>query len=61
MSRSAMKAGLAAATALLSLSSQAQWSGLGNYTLLGNCALPTLSPSPPTASSSKEFEASAVT
>ena len=61
MSKIVLKAGTAAAVAVISLSAQAQWAGLGNYALVGNYALPALSPSPPTASSSKEFEASAVT
>ena len=59
MSKIVLKAGTAAAVAVISLSAQAQWAGLGNYALVGNYALPALSPSPPTASSSKEFEASA--
>jgi uncharacterized protein YjiK len=56
-----IKTGLAAAMATLSVASQAQWAGLSNYVNVGTFALPTLSPSPPTASSSLEFEASAVT
>ena len=39
----------------------AQWAGVSNYTIVGQYALPALSPSPPTPTSSKEFEASAVT
>jgi uncharacterized protein YjiK len=61
MSNFFLKAGAAAAITAISLSAHAQWAGLNNYTLVGNYALPTLSPSPPTASSSLEFEASAVT
>jgi uncharacterized protein YjiK len=56
-----LKAGAATAIAALSMSANAQWAGLNSYGLVGNYALPTLSPSPPTSGSSKEFEASAVT
>lgn len=50
-----------ATLATASLAAQAQWLGLDNYSLVGTYALPTFSPSPPTPTSSKEFEASAVT
>ena len=61
MSKFAFKAVAAAALAVASFASHAQWAGISNYVLAGTYALPTLSPSPPTASSSIEFEASAVT
>jgi len=61
MLRLALKAGAATALATASLASQAQWAGLNNYTLMASHALPTLSPSPPTPTSSLQFEASAVT
>ncbi len=58
MTKFAINAGFAAAIAVLSTASQAQWTGLGNYSLVGNYALPALSPN---AFSAAEFEASAVT
>jgi uncharacterized protein YjiK len=58
MSSDLMKASVAAAIAVVSLSSHAQWAGLNNYTRVGTYALPTLSPNP---FSAPEFEASAVT
>jgi uncharacterized protein YjiK len=57
----ALKASFAAVIAAVSFSSNAQWAGLNNYVKIGTYALPTLSPAPPTPSSSLEFEASAVT
>jgi MYXO-CTERM domain-containing protein len=53
-----IKAGFAAAMAALSATSHAQWTGLGNYSLVGNYALPINSPNPFSAT---QFEASAVT
>jgi len=61
MLKHALKAGTFAALAAASLMSHAQWAGLSNYTLVGSHALPTLSPSLPTPTSSLQFEASAVT
>ncbi len=58
---SVLRVGVVAVLAAASFSSNAQWAGLNNYVQIGNYALPTLSPSPPTAAASKEFEASAVT
>jgi uncharacterized protein YjiK len=55
--KSVLVAGMATAASL----SHAQWAGLANYVNVGTYALPTLSPNPPSASGSKEFEASAVT
>ncbi|MEI7445842.1 MAG: SdiA-regulated domain-containing protein [Burkholderiales bacterium] len=49
---------LAAALALSAASAHAQWAGLGNYQLVGNYSLPTISPRP---FSAPQFEASAVT
>ena len=57
----AFKVGSAALLATASFAASAQWAGLGNYVNVGTFALPALSPNPPTASSSREFEASAVT
>ena len=59
MSSYALKTGFAAVMATVSFASNAQWAGVGNYVNVGTYALPTLSPSPPTASSSLEFEAAA--
>ena len=61
MSNFVLKAGAAAVIAATCFSAHAQFAGLSSYTLVGNYALPTLSPNPPASSSSKEFEASAVT
>lgn len=55
------QAALVAAVSVAAMPSQAQWAGLGSYSNVATYQLPTLSPSPPTASSSKEFKASAVT
>jgi uncharacterized protein YjiK len=52
------KSGALMVLALSVSSSQAQWSGLNNYTLVGNYALPVNSPNP---FSSAQFEASGVT
>ena len=49
---------IAATLAALSLSANAQWAGLNNYSLVGTYALPALSPNPFSAA---QFEASAVT
>lgn len=48
--------GVAATLALASLSAQAQWSGLGNYSLVGTYALPIQAPT-----AAVQYEASAVT
>jgi uncharacterized protein YjiK len=61
MSNFALKSVFMAAMAAASALSHAQWAGLGSYVNVGTYALPTLSPNLPTAGSSKEFEASAVT
>ena len=55
------KVAIAAIAAASSLAAHAQWAGLDNYVRVATYALPTQSPNPPSASSSLEFEASAVT
>ena len=56
-----LRAVAAALVGVASVPAHAQWAGLASYQLVNSYALPALSPNPPTATSSLQFEASAVT